>query len=145
MPNLLLGISTYFAITHETFTINVQNKQITDIQKIYRGSPPEAFLGKGVLKICSKFTGEHPHRSAILVKLQSSFIEIPLRYGCSLVNLLHILRTSSSKKTSGRLLLNIELFKRFWRLSSVLFDLYLEVLIQQPINWSKYYETLINL
>ena len=27
------------------------------------------FLGKGVLKICSKFTGEHPCRSAISIKL----------------------------------------------------------------------------
>ena len=26
----------------------------------YRSSHPEVFLGKGVLKICSKFTGEHP-------------------------------------------------------------------------------------
>ena len=25
-----------------------------------RSSPPEVFLGKGVLKICSKFTEEHP-------------------------------------------------------------------------------------
>ena len=28
-------------------------------------SPPEVFLRKGVLKICSKFTGEHPYRSVI--------------------------------------------------------------------------------
>ena len=34
-----------------------------------RSSPPEVFLGKGVLKICSKFTGEHPYRSAISIKL----------------------------------------------------------------------------
>ena len=26
---------------------------------------PELFLGKDVLKICSKFTGEHPCRGAI--------------------------------------------------------------------------------
>ena len=26
---------------------------------IFRRIPPEVFLGKGVLKICSKFTGEH--------------------------------------------------------------------------------------
>ena len=26
----------------------------------YRDSPPEVFLGKGVLKICRKITGEHP-------------------------------------------------------------------------------------
>ena len=28
------------------------------------------FLGKGVLKICSKFTGEHPCRSMISIKLR---------------------------------------------------------------------------
>ena len=33
------------------------------------------FLGKGVRKICSKFTGEHPCRSAISVKLLCNFIE----------------------------------------------------------------------
>ena len=32
---------------------------------IYRSSLSEAFLEKGVLKICSKFIGEHPYRSAI--------------------------------------------------------------------------------
>ena len=28
--------------------------------KIYRGSHTEVYLEKGVLKICIKFTGEHP-------------------------------------------------------------------------------------
>ena len=37
-----------------------------------RSSPPEVFLGKGVLKICSKSTGEHPYQSVIT-----------LRHGCS--------------------------------------------------------------
>ena len=35
-----------------------------DIKKhilIYRSSHPEVFLAKSVLKICSKFTGEHPY------------------------------------------------------------------------------------
>ena len=32
---------------------------------IYRSSRPEAFLEKGVLKICNKFAGEHPRQSAI--------------------------------------------------------------------------------
>ena len=30
-----------------------------------RSSHPEVFLGKGVLKICSKFTGEHPCQRAV--------------------------------------------------------------------------------
>ena len=34
-----------------------------------RSSPSEVLLGKGVLKICIKFTGERPCRSAISIKL----------------------------------------------------------------------------
>ena len=34
-----------------------------------RSSHPEVFLRKSVLKICSKFTGEHPCRKAISIKL----------------------------------------------------------------------------
>ena len=56
--------------------------------KIARSSRPEVFLGKGVLKICSKFTEEHPCRSEISI------------------NLMHIFRTLFPKSTSGRLLLN---------------------------------------
>ena len=51
-----------------------------------RSNPPEVLLGKGVLKICSKFTAEHPSWSAISIKLQSNFIEITLRHWCSPVN-----------------------------------------------------------
>ena len=54
--------------------------------------------------ICSKFTEEHPCRSAISIKLLCNFIEIALRHGCSPVNLLHILKTPFPKNTSGRLL-----------------------------------------
>ena len=72
---------------------------------IYRSSRPEVFLEKGILKICSKFTGGHPCRSVISIKLQNSFIEIPLRHGCSPVNLLHIFRTPFLRNTSGWLLL----------------------------------------
>ena len=62
------------------------------------------FLGKGALKICSKFTGEYPFRSAISIKLQNNFVEISLRHGCSPVNLLHIFRVTSPRNTSGWLL-----------------------------------------
>ena len=33
-----------------------------------RSSRPKVFLRKGVLKICSKFTGEQPYRSVISIK-----------------------------------------------------------------------------
>ena len=42
------------------------------------------FLGKGVLEICSKFTGEYPCQSVISIKLLRNFIKITLRHGCSL-------------------------------------------------------------
>ena len=73
-----------------------------------RSSPPEVFLGKDVLKICSKFTGEHPCRSVISIKLLCNFIEIALRHGCSPVNLLHTFRTPFYKNTYGGLLLLVE-------------------------------------
>ena len=72
---------------------------------IIRSSRPEVFLRKCVLKICSKFTGEHPCRSVISIKLLCNFIEIALRHGCSPVNLQHIFRTPFTKDISGRLLL----------------------------------------
>ena len=52
-----------------------------------RSSLPNVFLGKGILKICNKFT-EYPCRSVISIKLQSNVIEIALRHGCPPVNLL---------------------------------------------------------
>ena len=55
-----------------------------------RSSSLGVFLGKGVLKICCK--------------LQSNFIEIALRLGCSPVKLLHIFRAPSPTNTSGWLL-----------------------------------------
>ena len=74
-----------------------------------RSSHPQVFLEKGVLKICSKFTGEHPCQSAISIKLQSNSLEIALRHGCSPVNLLVIFRRPIPKTITGRLLLNIDL------------------------------------
>ena len=52
-----------------------------------------------------QITGEHSYRSAISIKLQSNFIEITLRHGCSPVNLMHIFRKPFLQSTSGRLLL----------------------------------------
>ena len=40
------------------------------IERNHRSSHPEMFLKKGVLKICSRFTGEQPCRSAFSIKLQ---------------------------------------------------------------------------
>ena len=71
------------------------------MQNIYGNSPPEVFLEKGVLKICSKLTGEYSCQSVISIKLQS----ITLPHGYPPVNLLYIFRIPFSKNTSGELLL----------------------------------------
>ena len=41
-----------------------------NILSFFRSSHLEVFLVKGVLKICSKFTGEHPYQSVVSIKLQ---------------------------------------------------------------------------
>ena len=74
-----------------------------------RSSPPEADLGKDVLKICSRFTGEHPSVTVISIKLLCNVIEITLQHRCSPVNLLHIFRAPFPKYTY------------LWRASSVSF------------------------
>ena len=84
------------------------------IEGINRSSHLEVFLRKGVLKIFSKFTGEHPCRSVISIKLLCNFIEIALRRGCSPVNLLHISRIPFPKNTSKGLLLNLVLCTCFY-------------------------------
>ena len=78
---------------------------------IDRSSHSEVFLRKGILKIYSKFTGQHPYRSVISIKLQSNFIEITLRYECSPANLLHFFGKTFLKNSSGRLLLQWILFQ----------------------------------
>ena len=86
------------------------NKYYTDIFQATttsRCSPPQIFLGKGVLKICSKFTGERLYRSVISTKLLSNFIEITLWHGFSSVNLLHNFRKPFPRNTSGGLLLHL--------------------------------------
>ena len=62
-----------------------------------RSSHPEVFLG-GVLKKCSKFTGEHLCWSKISIKLQSNFIEVTLRHGRSRVNLLAYFQNTFSQE-----------------------------------------------
>ena len=79
-----------------------------DFDETIRSSRPEVFLRRGVMKICSKVTGEHQSGSAISINLHSNFIEITLWHGCSPVNLLRIFRTPLLKNTSGWLPQNYE-------------------------------------
>ena len=66
------------------------------------------FLGKGVLKKCSKFSGEHSCQSAISIKLLCCFINIAPQHGRSPVNLLYIFRTPFPRNTSKELLLDCD-------------------------------------
>ena len=84
-------------------------------------------LRKSVLKISSKFTGAHSCRSAISIKLQSNFIEITLRNGCTPVNLLHIFGTWFLMSTSGRLLLNFG--------PAIIFLCVKKILFSEAVNW----------
>ena len=68
-------------------------------KKSLQKQPPRGVLKKGILRICSKFTGKHPCRS--------SFIEIILRHVSSPVNLLHIFETPFLKNDSYGLLLSL--------------------------------------
>ena len=92
-----------------------------------RSSCSEVSLGKGALKISSKFTGEHPYRSVISIKL--------------LPNLLHIFRTPFPKNTSGWLLL-----MNSWNKTSAIknaervFD---KVNIRSLFSWKLYFSHLM--
>ena len=50
---------------HELDDIHV----VGNISDCFNETPMKYFLKKGVLKICSKFTGEQPCRSAVSIKL----------------------------------------------------------------------------
>ena len=50
-----------------------------------RSSHPEMFLGKGVLKICSKFTGEHECRSAISINCKATLLKSDFGMGVLLL------------------------------------------------------------
>ena len=100
--------SSKIQVPQPIIQVTRQNNRSDAVQKLrfkkLRRSHPEMFFGRVALKICSKFTGEHPYRSPISIKLLFNFIEIALQHGCSPVNLLHIFRTPFLRSTSGRLL-----------------------------------------
>ena len=83
------------------------------LSKMFRSSPTDVFLGKAVLKICSKFTVEHACRSVISMKLLFNFVKITLTHVCSPVNLLHIFRTPFYKNTGRGLLLDVSQCLRY--------------------------------
>ena len=64
---------------------------------ILKSSPLKEFLGKGVLKICSKLAGEYPCRSgAILIKNTSeSFFSISYDHFQNILRLFDVLQNFS--------------------------------------------------
>ena len=87
-------INELFKICFHSFNIHSKSNFVVPVvHTIHRSSHIEVLLVKGVLKIRSKFTGEHPCRS--------NFIEITLRHGCSPVYLLHIFRTPFHRAPLG--------------------------------------------
>ena len=97
------------------------------------------FLGKGVLKICSKFTGEHPCWSAISI-----------RHVFSPVKSLHIFRTPFLKNISGWLVVHLAfswlIFLKFEQKSLPensfqdlsIIEIYANVGLMFNISWSCY-------
>ena len=76
-----------------------------------RNSPPEVFFGKGVLKIYSLFSGEHPRQSVISVKLGSNFTEITVQQRYTPVNFLYIVRTPLYRSSRPKLFLGKSVLK----------------------------------
>ena len=76
---LFLALSFWF-FSGEPFTTAMRHADFiklhyflnTSYNVRLRSSRPEVLLRKGVLKICSKFTGEHPCRGVISIKLLCS-------------------------------------------------------------------------
>ena len=65
--------------------------------------PPRGVPRKMFPENMKQIYREHPCRDVISIKLQSNFIEVALRHGCSTVNLLHVSRTAFPRNTSGLL------------------------------------------
>ena len=95
----------------EVSVVGVSVREVSVLGNVRRGNVSRGtvrtplLLGKGVLEICSKFTGEHPCRSAISIKLQSNFIKITRWHGCSPVFSAYF-RITFPKNTSGWLVLS---------------------------------------
>ena len=110
-----------FSVTKSLFPGALSLNHLTESwRKVQKQPSTKVILGKVVLEISIKFTGEHLCRSAISIKLQSNFIEIKLWHRCSHVNLLHIFRTAFYRNTYEGLLLKVA-FKKPNALRTCLF------------------------
>ena len=55
-----------------------RNHVLVNRLTMFSSNPTEVFLGKGALKIYSKFTGEQPCQSVIAIKLQRTAFLNPI-------------------------------------------------------------------
>ena len=83
----------------------------------FRQQPFRDVLKKRCSENMQQIYKRTPMPKCVSTKLQSNFIEIILRHGCSPVNLLHVFRTTFPKNTSEGLLLKFQVFRRFWIIS----------------------------
>ena len=87
--------STMEFFRKNSFLQNSRGNTCAGVRQVFilRSSHSEVSCEKGVLKICSIFTGKHPCWSVVSIKLLGNFIEITRCHGCSPVSLLHVFRT----------------------------------------------------
>ena len=89
-------MSSKYTTQHMKWTHKTQLLTRT-LKKKNRSSHLEVFLRKGVLKICSKFTGEHPCQSVISIKINFSIKDFFSKYDqirCFLRIWSHLLKKS---------------------------------------------------
>ena len=75
--NINANENTLIKLEKNKHRIADKTKNCNLLVKKYRSSHAEVFLGKDVLKICSKCTGEHPCRTVISIKLLHN-LKIPV-------------------------------------------------------------------
>ena len=103
----LLWIIKMKTTRFRTYFVKIFHKQDwlkTNIQK----HPFRGVYSKRCSGNMQQIYGRTPMPKCDFIKLLCNFIEVTLRHGCSLVNLLHIFKTPFTKNTSGWLLLNIQ-------------------------------------
>ena len=122
----------YFALNSLDFVLIPGAKSNGYLDRVYwfhkgkftrlRSSPPEEFLGKDVLKICSKFTGEHLWRATTgNPRYTTNLREEHLLFICLPAKCTIIFRTTFSKIISLQLLLSYDWLIYFQKLQRCCF------------------------
>ena len=118
-----------------------------------RSSRPEVFLGQGVLKICCKFTGEHPRRSTkqlywnrtlawvfsckFTAYFQISFLKKTYGYFCRVNHSSNFLRSGFTYRDNLRAPNRLRREREFKQLNSTLKKKSYIALDRKTANWSR--------